>query len=181
MSKKLAVLGLLILSSCQASPNAASEGQVGRESSAITLTPKKMVVHFSPKGGCTQAVVDLIGSARTEILVQAYSFTSKPIAAALVAKRGITRVILDSGDDGTPGEALLTSGGVPAWSDRKHAIAHNKVVIVDRKIVETGSFNFTQQAETSNAENCLVIRDADLAAQYAANWEAHLAHSVPVQ
>ncbi len=30
-----------------------------------------------------------------------------------------------------------------------------------------------------NAENLLVIRDADLAANYTQNWQAHLGHSVP--
>jgi hypothetical protein len=37
-------------------------------------------VFFSPGGGCTDAVVREIAGARSEILVQAYSFTSAPIA-----------------------------------------------------------------------------------------------------
>jgi hypothetical protein len=37
-------------------------------------TPVK--VYFSPKGGCTEAIINEIDHARTEILVQAYSFTS---------------------------------------------------------------------------------------------------------
>lgn len=51
-------------------------------------TPVK--VFFSPKGGCTEAIISEIDQANTEILVQAYSFTSAPIAKALVAahKRG---------------------------------------------------------------------------------------------
>ena len=55
-------------------------------------------VYFSPNGGCTQAIIDEINSAKSEILVQAYSFTSAPIAKALVEahKRGIkVLVILD--------------------------------------------------------------------------------------
>jgi phosphatidylserine/phosphatidylglycerophosphate/cardiolipin synthase-like enzyme len=54
--------------------------------------------YFSPNGGCTQAVVDILGSANTSILVQAYSFTSAPIAKALVDahKRGLdVQAILD--------------------------------------------------------------------------------------
>ena len=53
--------------------------------SDITLpkdTPVK--VYFSPKGGCTDAITGAINQAKTEILVQAYSFTSAPIAKALV-------------------------------------------------------------------------------------------------
>jgi phosphatidylserine/phosphatidylglycerophosphate/cardiolipin synthase-like enzyme len=48
-------------------------------------------VYFSPKGGCTEAVVKEINAAQKMILVQAYSFTSVPIAKALVDahKRGV--------------------------------------------------------------------------------------------
>lgn len=42
-------------------------------------------------------------------------------------------------------------------------IAHNKVMVIDGRTVITGSFNFTKAAEESNAENLLVIDDADLA------------------
>lgn len=47
-------------------------------------------VCFSPNKGCTAAIVNAIDKARTVILVQAYSFTSTPIAKALLHahKRG---------------------------------------------------------------------------------------------
>jgi len=50
--------------------------------------------------------------------------------------------------------------------DANHAIAHNKVMIIDGETVLTGSFNFTKAAQEKNAENLLIIRDAALAAQY---------------
>jgi len=55
-------------------------------------------VFFSPKGGCTEAVVTALDHATKTVLVQAYSFTSAPIAKALVDahKRGVKiQVILD--------------------------------------------------------------------------------------
>src|ERR1700731_1481554 len=48
------------------------------------VTPFSVSVHHSPKGGCTDAIVAELKKARREILVQAYSFTSKPIAQALL-------------------------------------------------------------------------------------------------
>jgi phosphatidylserine/phosphatidylglycerophosphate/cardiolipin synthase-like enzyme len=60
-------------------------------------------------------------------------------------------------------------------------IAHNKVMVIDGLIVITGSFNFTKAAEESNAENLLVIDDAQLAEKYAKNWQEHFAHSVPYE
>jgi phosphatidylserine/phosphatidylglycerophosphate/cardiolipin synthase-like enzyme len=50
------------------------------------------------------------------------------------------------------------------------AIAHNKVMVIDSRTVITGSFNFTKAAEESNAENLLVIDDAELAKKYTQNW-----------
>lgn len=54
--------------------------------------------YFSPHGGATEAIVNEITGAKSEFLVQAYLFTSKPIAKALVEakKRGVKiGVVLD--------------------------------------------------------------------------------------
>lgn len=115
--------------------------------------------------------------------MQAYSFTSAPIAAALVAahKRGVkVAVILDkSQKTANYSEAdFIAHAGIATFIDSKHAIAHNKILIVDASVVLTGSFNFTKAAESSNAENLLVIRDAKLAARYLANWQGHESHAV---
>ena len=61
--------------------------------------------------------------------------------------------------------------------DAKHAIAHNKIMVIDGATVITGSFNFTKQAETENAENLLIIRDASIAPKYLGNFDVHLKHS----
>ena len=142
-------------------------------------------VYFSPKGGGTDAVVNALNKAKKTILVQAYSFTSPPIAAALVEanKRGVdVQVILDKSQktERYSGATFLKNHEVPVFIDASHKIAHNKVMVVDSDIVITGSFNFTKSAEEGNAENLLVISNApDLAAEYIANWKAHLKHSQP--
>jgi phosphatidylserine/phosphatidylglycerophosphate/cardiolipin synthase-like enzyme len=145
-----------------------------------TLPP--IEVYFSPKGGCTEAVVKEIDAAKKTLLVQAYSFTSTPIAKALVDahKRGVDiKVILDKSQRTEKyGSAdFVQHAGVPIWIDAKHAIAHNKIMILDGETVITGSFNFTTAAEEHNAENLLVIRSPELATKYTANWKAHLGHS----
>ncbi|MGA2619639.1 MAG: phospholipase D-like domain-containing protein [Thermoguttaceae bacterium] len=72
---------------------------------------------------------------------------------------------------------FLHNMGIPTKIDAKHAIAHNKVIIIDGQVVITGSFNFTDSAETRNAENLLVIRDKALAEKYTTNWQVHAEHS----
>jgi phosphatidylserine/phosphatidylglycerophosphate/cardiolipin synthase-like enzyme len=141
-----------------------------------------IAVYFSPHGGCTEAVVEALDSARSEVLVQAYSFTSAPIAKALVEakKRGVNvEVILDRSQrtERYSSADFLAHAGIPTYIDAAHAIAHNKVMVVDRSTVITGSFNFTKAAETRNAENLLVIRSRGLADKYRQNWKRHLKHS----
>jgi len=65
--------------------------------------------------------------------------------------------------------------------DSKHAIAHNKIMIIDKETVITGSFNFTKAAEEKNAENLLIIRNKDLANVYMENWYKHKEHSEPYE
>ncbi len=141
-------------------------------------------VFFSPKGGCTEAVVQELGKAKATVLVQAYSFTSAPISKALLVahKRGVkVEVILDKSQKTAKySEAdFLVNVGIPTKIDTKHAIAHNKIMVIDGQTVITGSFNFTTAAEEHNAENLLVIRSPELAAKYAANWKVHADHSDP--
>jgi phosphatidylserine/phosphatidylglycerophosphate/cardiolipin synthase-like enzyme len=117
------------------------------------------------------------------VLVQAYSFTSAPIAKAVVDahKRGVkVQVVLDKSQrmEKYSSATFLKNAGIPTYIDDKHAIAHNKVMVIDGATVITGNFNFTKAAEESNAENLLVIRDSGIAGEYTKNWQAHLAHSV---
>ena len=144
--------------------------------------PLTVAVHFSPKGGCTEAVVHELRHARHEILVQAYSFTSRPIAEALVAaqKRGVqVEILLDHSNEAemyTQLDEVMAEGLIPLV-DSHHAIAHNKIMIVDRHTLITGSFNFTHQAEIENAENLLIIKHhPELTESYRKNFLDHQSH-----
>lgn len=139
-------------------------------------------VYFSPRGGATFAIRQALDNAKSSVLVQAYSFTSAPIAEALVTahRRGVkVKVLLDKSQktEKYSSADFLANAGISVKIDAAHAIAHNKVMIIDREIVITGSFNFTKAAEESNAENLLVIRDKELASRYIENWQLHDQHS----
>ena len=111
--------------------------------------PSHWSVYFSPKGGCTEAVVEALGKAKSTVLVQAYSFTSTPIAKALVEahRRGVkVQVVLDKSQrtEKYSSATFVSNNGIPCFIDAKHAIAHNKVMVIDGQTVLTGSFNFTK-------------------------------------
>jgi len=86
------------------------------------------------------------------LAISSDSFTSKPIAQALVDahKRGVhTEIILDKSNirDKYSAADFTSHMGIPTYIDPVHGIAHNKIIIVDREVVITGSFNFTRAAE----------------------------------
>lgn len=143
-------------------------------------------VYFSPHGGTQDAVVREINNAKKSIFVQAFSFTNQPIAKALVEaqRRGVdVFMILDKSNRTTKYSAadFTDHFGVETYIDDKHAIAHNKIMIIDKETVITGSYNFTKAAENSNAENLLVIRSPMLADVYFGNWADHQKHSATYQ
>jgi phosphatidylserine/phosphatidylglycerophosphate/cardiolipin synthase-like enzyme len=148
----------------------------------LSLINAPTKLYFSPNGGAAQAIVGEIDDATLEILVQAYSFTSAPIAKALVNahKRGVSvEVILDKSQRTAKytGGTFLANNRIPTYIDAAHAIAHSKIMIIDKQTVITGSFNFTRAAEEKNAENLLVIKSKELASYYLDNWQKHRQHS----
>ena len=156
----------------------------GRDSGPRPRAAGAAEVSFTPREDCTGRVVAVLAAARREVLVQAYSFTSPPIARALEAAKGRgvrVRIIVDDSqltERSTQADDVRRAG-LDVWVDDPPGIAHNKVMVVDGETVITGSFNFTVSAQTRNAENLFVLRDATLAARYAANWERRRAVSVP--
>ncbi|MEO8003968.1 MAG: phospholipase D family protein [Betaproteobacteria bacterium] len=144
---------------------------------------------FTPGGEAADLIARTIDAARTQVLVQAYSFTHRGIAHALVRahRRGLdVQVIADHEQiAGFESAAMrdLIEAGVPVFTDAEHAAAHNKVIIVDHEsnqsAVITGSFNFTFAAQNRNAENVLVLRgNPALASAFFANWQQHREHAV---
>jgi phosphatidylserine/phosphatidylglycerophosphate/cardiolipin synthase-like enzyme len=132
-------------------------------------------VAFSPDRGATDLVVRTIESAHNTVRVAAYSFTSKPIAAALLAdaRRGVdVEVVVDKSQatERYSVASFLANEGVPVRLDYRYAIMHDKFIVVDGETVEEGSFNYTAAAEKKNAENVLVLRDREVAGQYEREW-----------
>ncbi len=149
---------------------------------------------FTPGDKIARRIVDLIDDAKHDIKIQAYGFTNTAITNALVAakRRGVDVQIIE--DDGeylninnfskTKLDSLKATGA-KIYLDSEHAIAHNKIILIDASTPQhaliTGSYNFTQAAEKNNAENVLLIRaNADIIAAYLANWKKHVAHSTPL-
>lgn len=123
-----------------------------------------IVTGFSPGGTAQKVVLDAINDAGHTIDLAAYSFTSKPISLALLAaqKRGVVvRVLADEKANSTQYTAVtfLANQGISVRLTRKYKIMHNKFAVIDNQSVQTGSFNYSANADRGNAENVIYLRD----------------------
>jgi len=147
-------------------------------------------VLFPPDEDATGTIIQAINHAQRQVLVQAFSFTSKGIGRALIVarQRGLDVQVIADDEQIRKNERTevteIASMGVPTYLDNAHTIAHNKVMVIDgntsNPVLITGSFNFTNAAQYHNAENLLLFRgNRDLTAAYLDNWQRHRAHSLP--
>ncbi|HUW49994.1 MAG TPA: phospholipase D family protein [Sulfuricella sp.] len=145
-------------------------------------------VAFTPDEDANTLILQAIYDARKQILVQAYSFTSKSIAGALInaRRRGVEVQLIADAEQTQQMEhnqvSTVAALGVQVFIDSQHSSAHNKVMIIDagmsNAVVITGSFNFSHAAQYKNAENLLLFRhNQELTAAYLKNWMHHREHS----
>ena len=159
---------------------------------AVASAPSEgnVEVAFSPNGGAQDLVVRVIDSAHSEIRMLAYSFTSAPVTQALLRaqRRGVSiALVVDARNnltDDRSGKAraalsALAVAGVDVRTTSAFAIHHDKVLVVDSKTVQTGSFNYSAAAQSANSENVLVLWDNPrLAQMYLSHFERNQRRAV---
>ena len=137
----------------------------------------------SPDGHVEEILIRAIGAARSSIDIAMFSFYSKPIADALLKakEKGVrVRLALDEGQ-----AKLMKLDEWFAYHDFEVAIVtgpndhdnvmfekqHNKFMVVDGRMLETGSFNYTPNAQNNNFDNANFFLDDPMVAAYQAYFE----------
>ncbi|WP_052271991.1 phospholipase D family protein [Pantoea sp. CFSAN033090] len=150
--------------------------------SAVASAPVQ--VAFSP-GNAESVIVDVIGGAQKSILMAAYSFTSRPVAQALLEaqKRGVHVYVVGDAEQASKSYSSFTYLANHKINVRLNAdfqSMHNKFMVIDNALVQTGSFNYTAAATKKNAENIVVIDDRQAAQKFSAYWKAIYNTSSPL-
>ncbi len=131
----------------------------------------ELEVYFSPEDDFEQRLLDLIEGAEESIYFLAFAFTNEKISAALIQKykNGVSiKGVFDkkwNSSKYSQYKTLLNSQ-MDVKLDGNKQTMHNKVFIIDRKTVVTGSYNFTVKANNQNNENAIVVHNDDFAARY---------------
>lgn len=141
----------------------------------------KVEVAFPPD--CDELLVNTIKQARKTIYAAVYTFTLDDVAEALIAKakKGVkVRVKVDARQTEkiesmkTIVKALESSDCEVKRVDMPQQTytvkMHDKFLVVDDKVVVTGSCNWTHYGTNVNAENMVVIESPAIAQRYVDEW-----------
>lgn len=148
----------------------------------VTIEDTDIQVMFAAEDDVEPYIVNLINDAQESIYFMAFSFTSTPIGDAMLARAEagveVAGIFETRGSETEFSELpVLYCAGQAVRQDGNPGTFHHKVIVIDEGLVITGSFNFSQNATSSNDENALIIGNAEIAAQYLAEFSRRWAEA----
>jgi phosphatidylserine/phosphatidylglycerophosphate/cardiolipin synthase-like enzyme len=142
---------------------------------AVVSAPKDEEACFSPDEPCDIKLLKFIDSAQSSIDVAIYDINLDQLVHHLLVKaqKIPVRVVVDRRQ--AKGEhslvPTLIKGGAQLRFGHQRGIMHNKFVIVDGKMVEIGSFNYTNHATEANQENQIYLSKPAIVERYKKRFE----------
>jgi phosphatidylserine/phosphatidylglycerophosphate/cardiolipin synthase-like enzyme len=133
-------------------------------------------VCFSRVDDCSSIIIKIIDSAEKYVYVAIYSFTLDSLGDALIRARdrGVdVKVVIEREQGEVKGSEYerLLKAGINVRLDGNKYLMHHKFMVVDGKIVVTGSYNWSYSAEENNDENMIVVSNPDVARLYEAEFQ----------
>jgi phosphatidylserine/phosphatidylglycerophosphate/cardiolipin synthase-like enzyme len=144
---------------------------------SVTIDGTQVEILFSPDDRVANKILSLIKNAQKSIYFLAYSFTSNDLGNAIRQRAAEGLTVAGVMDDGQVDSNLGTEydpfmqAGLDVRRDGNPGLMHHKAMIIDGSIVITGSYNFSESAETNNDENVVIIHSKDAAARYLAQFQ----------
>lgn len=135
---------------------------------------------FSPGGGTLDMILEAIRSSRASIDIAMFSFTQQEVADALLEQKqnGVrVRLVVDKSQSRSSPAVhnFLRSNGFElrvCSGKGDMGVMHNKYAVFDGALLETGSYNWTKNAESNNFENADFSDESSLVGAFAKNFEA---------
>ncbi|MCY3779329.1 MAG: phospholipase D-like domain-containing protein [Chloroflexi bacterium] len=128
--------------------------------------------------GLDEVLAAAIEKATSTLDIAAFELNSDALRDAIAAAhdRGVqVRVVTDDvhglQDEGDPQLRDLVQAGVPLRDDDRSGLMHNKFLIIDQRMVWTGSWNYTVNGTYRNNNNALVLESVAAAAAYQAEFD----------
>lgn len=145
--------------------------------SQLTIDGMDVENYFSPDDGVAARIVELVSGAQESVYFMAFSFTSDSIGQAVrerfasgVTVMGVMDASQVASNQGTEFDPFAQAG-IDVRLDGISGLMHHKVIIIDGRIVITGSYNFTASAEDRNDENVFIFYSPEIAQFFMAEFE----------
>ena len=185
----LAITDLTLIANYQAKFNElfakkdfGTPSQLGAQVPVLNIVGVNVANYFAPADRVMDKLVALVGSAGSSVYFMAFTYTHPDLVKAMVERHnaGVDVQGIFENRGATQGAMVpLYCAGVPVKVDGNKYTMHHKVIVIDRSIVITGSFNFTETADTANDENLIVIQSPALAQLYLQEYERLQADAQP--
>lgn len=138
--------------------------------------PQHLEVCFSPDEPCAAKVIRFVQSAQESLDIAIFDITLNELVNEIIAKSQSkipVRVIVDRRQaKGTHSLASkLSQAGIQVRIGSQKGVMHNKFIIMDHKMVQTGSFNYTLNASQNNSENQIYLTDPLVVGRYIKRFE----------
>jgi hypothetical protein len=190
LSQGLGILSLLILSWLLSFEGSAKNRSPGHASSldssvvkkakrmideAMVKTPQDQEICFSPAELCDVKLIKLVQSAQKSIDLAIYDINLDQLVHEILlqSKKIPVRLIVDrrQAQGNHSLVPLLKKAGTNIRYGHQRGIFHNKFTIVDHKMIETGSFNYTHHAATANHENQIYLANPKIVETYQKHFD----------
>jgi phosphatidylserine/phosphatidylglycerophosphate/cardiolipin synthase-like enzyme len=154
-----------------------SEKTLATPNPNVTIDGSLVESYFSPEDGTLQRLLAAVDGAQESICFLAYSFTVDELSQAMIERAAAGVKVMGVFDkdqyhsnQGTEFDRLKNAG-LDIRLDGNPRLMHHKVIIIDGKVVVTGSYNFSYNAEQNNDENTLIIHNQEFAGEYLAEFQ----------
>jgi phosphatidylserine/phosphatidylglycerophosphate/cardiolipin synthase-like enzyme len=134
----------------------------------------------APGQGCAtreqpviQAMLQDLASAQQQMHLAMYSFTIDEVADALVQAKGRgvqVELVMESDNMDSAAVKQMISAGISIRGDEVNSLMHDKFLVIDSRIVWTGSMNMTYTSLCEDLNNMVRIEEPSLAGKYDAEF-----------
>lgn len=148
---------------------ALTPGAISHDWYEIYFTDPTCPLEEERVGGLDEVIAAEIRAAQQQIDIAAFDLDAEPIVQALIDKRaeGLTvRVVTDSDNGDLSSIRRLRRHGISVPEDKRRGLMHNKFIVIDGRVVWTGSLNFTTNGIYCNNNNLIRIESPRLATNY---------------
>ncbi|GAB4398389.1 MAG: phospholipase D-like domain-containing protein [Anaerolineales bacterium] len=138
---------------------------------AVNLNGMPVQILFAAEDRAIEQIIPLIESAQSSIRFMAFSFTHSALGDAMLARAAdgveVAGIFETRGSETEYSELRpMYCARLSVRQDGNPGTFHHKVIIIDEKIVITGSLNFSDNANTSNDENVVILTNPQIAKLY---------------